>query len=197
VLLLGVLAAPNAVVAGASYLAGPGFAVGTGNGVNVATVAHGTLPAFPLLGAVPSGPGATVPVWLLVVMTPLLAGAALFGLARRAAGSAQRWRVAGLGAAGAGLLGCVLGWQGGGAIGAGRLAEFGASPWQFGGALAVETAVVAGAGLGVLTLVARLRTGAAPTPRRLLSTVKDAIADALGESTPGDDEGDGADKLAG
>jgi hypothetical protein len=197
VLLLGVLAAPNAVIAGASYLAGPGFAVGIGNGVNVATVAHGTLPAFPILGAVPSGSGASAPVWGLVVTAPLLAGAVLFGLAGRPAEPVQRWRMAGLGALGAGLLGCLLAWQGGGAIGAGRLAEFGVSPWQFGGALAGETAVVAGAGLGILTLVARFRTGAARTPRGLLSAVKVALADARGESAPRDDEDDGADQLAG
>jgi hypothetical protein len=197
VLLLGLLAAPNAVVAGASYLAGPGFAVGTGNAVNVGTVAHGTLPAFPLLGALPSGPGASAPVWGVVVTTPLLAGAVLFGLAGRAAGPAQRWRVAGLGAAGAGLLGCLLAWQGGGAIGAGRLAEFGVSPWQFGGALALETGVVAAAGLGILTLLARFRTAEVPMPGRLVSAVKEALAEARGESAPADDEHDGADQLAG
>src|SRR4051794_37446219 len=50
VLLLGILAAPNAAIAAASYLAGPGFAVGTGSTVAVGSAAHGILPAFPLLG---------------------------------------------------------------------------------------------------------------------------------------------------
>jgi hypothetical protein len=57
ILLLGALAAPNAAIAGASYLAGPGFAVGSGSAVGLGSTVHGTLPAFPVLGAVPSGPG--------------------------------------------------------------------------------------------------------------------------------------------
>lgn len=197
VLLLGLLAAPNAVVAGASYLAGPGFAVGTGNGVGVTGAAHGTLPAFPLLGALPSGGGATTPVWLLVAGTPVLAGIAVLGLARRAECTAERWRVIGFGAAGAGLLGAILAWQGGGAIGTGRLAAFGASPWQFGAALGGESGVVAAAGLGVLLLAGRFRGVDPPVPSRLLTAVKDALADARGESAPDDDERDGVDELAG
>ena len=193
VLLLGVLAAPNAVIAGAGYLAGPGFAVGVGNGVTVGGAAHGTLPAFPLLGALPSGSGASAPAWALVVATPLLAGAALFLLARRAGGPRQHWPVAGAGAAGAGAIGILLGWQGGGAIGAGRLAEFGASPWQLGLAFALETGVVAAAALGGQLLAGRFRGAEVTTPGRLLSAVKGALADARA----GDAEDDGTDQLAG
>jgi hypothetical protein len=196
VLLLGLLAAPNAVIAGAGYLAGPGFAVGVGNGVTVGGAAHGTLPAFPLLAALPSGAGATAPVWGLVVVTPLLAGLALFGLAGRAAEPAQRWRIAGAGAVGAALIGCGLGWQGGGAIGTGPLAEFGASPWQLGLAFGLEAGVVAAAGLGVLLLVGRLRGGEVTAPGRVLSAVR-AANRASPDARTGDDEDDGADQLAG
>ena len=197
VLLLGVLAAPNAVIAGAGYLAGPGFAVGVGNGVTVGGAAHGTLPAFPLFAALPSGAGASAPVWGLVVLAPLLAGLAMFGIAGRATEPVQRWQVAGAGAVGAGLIGSVLAWQGGGAIGAGRLAEFGASPWQLGLAFGLEAGVVAAAGVGVLLLAGRFRGGEVTAPSRLLSAVKDALADArTGDDKPDADD-EGTDQLAG
>src|SRR5581483_8101190 len=83
VLLLGLLAAPNAAVAGMAYLAGPGFAVGAGSGVSLGSTVHGTLPAFPLLGAVPSGPAGTA-AWLLAAATPGAAGAGLARVARGA-----------------------------------------------------------------------------------------------------------------
>ncbi|HLY33622.1 MAG TPA: DUF6350 family protein, partial [Jatrophihabitantaceae bacterium] len=84
ILLLGVLAAPNAVVAGSTYLAGPGFAVGTGTHVAPLATTHGLVPAFPILGALPDGHGATTPVWILVSVTPLLAGVYAARLCKRA-----------------------------------------------------------------------------------------------------------------
>ena len=87
ILLLGVLAAPNAVIAGAAYLAGPGFAIGTGGTASALSTAHGVLPAFPLLGAMPQGHGATGPVWSLIALTPLAgAGAGPAGRPRPSAG---------------------------------------------------------------------------------------------------------------
>jgi hypothetical protein len=152
ILLLGSLAAPNAAIAGASYLAGPGFALGSGSGVTLGSTVHGTLPAFPVLGAVPSGP-ATTPVWLLTTVTPVVGGLC----AARAVALTPSWRAqlrtAAVGAAFAAVAGAVLAWQGGGAIGSGRLSTFGASPWQFGLALGAAlggvsvTAVAALAGL--------------------------------------------------
>jgi hypothetical protein len=43
------------------------------------------------------------------------------------------------------VAGVVLGWQGGGAIGSGRLSSFGVSPWRFGASLggAVGAAAIA------------------------------------------------------
>ncbi len=181
ILLLGVLAAPNAAIAGASYLAGPGFAIGSGSGSGVAlgSTVHGTLPAFPVLGAVPSGP-ATTPVWLLTALTPIVAGLC----AARAASVAPSWslrlRNVGVGALGAVLLGMVLAWQGGGAIGSGRLSAFGASPWQFGLALGAALAVVAGTCVAGLAALAWWRTRAAEqdaAPRVTLAAVLAAEAD--------------------
>lgn len=149
VLLLGVLAAPNAVIAGAAYLAGPGFALGVDNGVSLNARPHGTLPAFPVLGAVPSGPASSV-VWLLAAATPIVAGLCLAQLAHRADGWQERLRVAGGAVVVAAFAGLLLAWQGGGAIGSGRLNAVGASPWQLALAFAAGLAVVGGAGLAAL-----------------------------------------------
>ena len=153
VLLLGVLAAPNAAIAGASYLAGPGFAVGTGSGVTLASTVHGTLPDFPILGAVPSGP-ATTPAWLLVGAMPFVAGVCVARVVSRAPTLLLRLRDAALAAALAAMGGLVLAWQGGGAIGSGRLSAVGVSPWQFALAIGGALAVVATASLAALAALA-------------------------------------------
>lgn len=148
VLLLGLLAAPNAVIAGSSYLAGPGFALGSGSHVSLFSTTHGTLPAFPLLGATPTGHGANAVVWTLAGATPVLAGA-LVALSLRHSGSLlARLRDSGAAAVIVGLTWTVLAWQGGGAVGSGRLNAVGASPWQAGlataGALALATCLATG-----------------------------------------------------
>ncbi|MDQ6851663.1 MAG: DUF6350 family protein, partial [Actinomycetota bacterium] len=149
VLLLGMLAAPNAAIAGASYVAGPGFAVGAGTTVRITSAAHGTMPAFPLLGAVPSGSGATQPVWALVIATPLLAAMAVARLAARTPGWRARLDTAACAASAAGVIMLGLAWQGGGAVGNGRLHTVGASPWQFAVATAVEVGVLSLTWLGL------------------------------------------------
>jgi hypothetical protein len=154
VLLLGVLAAPNAAVAGAAYLAGPGFAVGAGTDGHQLTAVHGTLPAFPLLGALPTGSGADPLAVSAALATVLFAGIAAATLCDRAATWAERlWHVIGAALlAGVGML--VLGWLCGGAVGDGRLRTVGPSPWQLGLAVTGEVLVV---GLAVLGLVAGVR----------------------------------------
>ena len=134
-LLLAQLAyAPNAIIWGVAYVLGPGFAFGAGTVVAPTGSALGALPVFPMLAALPSGPG---PAWMtvLVLATPYLAGmfagivtvrvtptpvieaAALWGFAAGAATGA----LAGLAAAFAG-----------GPLGDGRLATVGPSGWQVG-----------------------------------------------------------------
>ncbi|HEU5267961.1 MAG TPA: DUF6350 family protein, partial [Jatrophihabitans sp.] len=157
VLLLGVLAAPNAVIAAAGYLAGPGFALGSGTHVSLFTTAHGVLPAFPVLGATPTGHGAPWPVLAVAVASPVLAGGTTAALAMRVPGWPARLRTVWIAGALAGLAGIVAAWQGGGAIGTERLRTIGASPWQFGLALGVELAVVATVGLGAAALAIVLR----------------------------------------
>jgi hypothetical protein len=155
VLLLGVLAAPNAAIAGAAYLAGPGFAVG-GSSASAFATAHGVLPAFPLLGAMPDGAGAGVPVWVLMALTPLSAGLLLARLAWRQDHWAARWQLVGTATAGVLLASFVLGWQAGGAIGAGGLSTIGPSPWQLALAVSAAVVVVASAGVGVAAARSRL-----------------------------------------
>ncbi len=134
VLLLGLLAAPNAAIAGASYLAGPGFALGTGTAVRVFGAAHGTLPAFPVLGALPSGPASPL-VWTVAALTAFGASVAVARLAMRAERWRQRWATAGGAALVAAVAALLLGWQAGGAAGDGRLGTVGPSPWRLGAAI--------------------------------------------------------------
>lgn len=145
VLVLGVLCAPNAAVAGAAYLAGPGFAVGTGTAFTAFSTGHGVLPAFPVLGALPSGNGANAFVlgWMIVS----LLGAAL--LAAHVAGSEEGVRGVAVAVAAAGCGMALLAWLAGGSIGNGRLSTVGASPWQVGLTVAGQIATVALAYLGV------------------------------------------------
>lgn len=189
VLLLGILGAPNAAIAGASYLAGPGFAVGSG--VSLGSAAHGTLPAFPLLGALPSGPASSA-AWLLAAATPVAAGLGLAQVARRAPNWPLRFRDAAIAAALAGVAGSVLAWLGGGAIGSGRLSTVGASPLLFGPAIAAGLIVVAEGALAALAALEWWRNRDAAAEPALLSRppfgtperVEERTADESAESCP-------------
>ena len=207
VVLLCILAAPNAVIAAASYLAGPGFAVGSGTIVAVGASTHGVLPAFPILAALPSGPSPSWMVWA-VVTVPIAAGAAAGARAYRSDGWLARVRDLGVGAAIAGLAGLVLAWQGGGGIGAGRLHTIGASPWLFGlsvageiaGAGAVTLALAAGA-IGVKEFATELRSGndeQPPAPVGWADVVDaTAVTERLGVLLTDDEDADGDGRLAG
>ena len=153
VLLLGLLAAPNAAVAGSAYLAGPGFAVGQGTHVALGSAPRGTLPSFPILGAIPHGTAGWL-VWTLAVLTPLVAGAYAAALARRAD---DPWRTLGCATLGVVVLGMLLAWQSGGAIGSGRLHAVGASPWQFGLATGLGSGVAGAMVLALQTVGEALR----------------------------------------
>ena len=122
------LFAPNAALLGVSYLAGPGFAFGTGTTVSPTAVSLGVVPAFPLLAALPDeGP---TPGWLAgALVVPALAAALGVGavLRRRPpiAHDLAALRGAGAGFV-AGVLVTVLVSLAGGPLGTGRLAEVGA-----------------------------------------------------------------------
>ncbi|MFE6504589.1 DUF6350 family protein [Kitasatospora sp. NPDC057738] len=144
--LLALALLPNAVLWGAAYALGPGFALGTGTVVSPTGAVLGPVPEFPLFALLPAdGPGG----WRLAAsVLPLLAGvvpAVLLGRAaagRRlpvsGAGAGERpepWTpaataVAALAAAlwvGAGA--AVLGRLSGGALAGERLAWVGPLPW--------------------------------------------------------------------
>ncbi|MFU8871877.1 DUF6350 family protein [Micromonospora sp. SL4-19] len=163
--------APNATIWSASYLLGPGFAVGTDTAVRTSEVSVGALPAVPLLAGLPRGPVDGLGAGLLAV--PVLVGmAAGWLLARRllriAAEERARvgWPALLVPAAFAGpVAGALLGVAAvisGGPLGGGRLAEIGPVWWQVAG---VATAVVAaGALLGAAAT--RSLTGRATTDGR-------------------------------
>lgn len=149
---------PNAVVWTASWLLGPGFAIGTGSSVSAVGTQLGPIPGVPLLGIVPQGSAVLGFAGLLV---PVLAGYFAAALTRRrmarmpgGAPSAGRLTVIALGA------GCVAGielglltWWSSGAIGPGRLHVAGPNPWMVAACAAVVIAIAAV--VGILTGASR------------------------------------------
>jgi hypothetical protein len=123
---VGALTVPNAVLCAGAYIAGPGFALGTGTTVAPAGVTLGALPSSPLLAAVPQGGGGR---WVeTLVALPVLAGAVA------GATGLRRCPVRGVGAAAArgGLAGLAFGvafgsltWLATGAVGPGRMQHIG------------------------------------------------------------------------
>jgi hypothetical protein len=107
---------PNAAIAGLSWLAGPGVSVGALS-VSPVAVHAGPLPAVPLLAALPQGPAQ--PWWGVVLVVPLLVGAAV---GRRCAAAGPdlplRLRVLGVAAMVIALGSAVLGALAGGRLGA-------------------------------------------------------------------------------
>jgi hypothetical protein len=150
VLLVCVLYAPTAVVWGASYLAGPGFAVGAGTSVAVGGVQLGAVPAIPLLAALPQS-GTRGPGWALAVAAALATGLVAGALVDRAAGREAAeplttWRalasVAALTGGFTGLGLAVLAAASSGPAGPGRFAHTGPTAWWVGLVAGFSTAVV-------------------------------------------------------
>jgi hypothetical protein len=118
---------PNAVLFSASYLLGPGFAVGANTLVSPTLVSTGALPMFPLLAALPdNGP---TPAWTayLLAVPVLVAAVAAFRSQRR--NPTLRWEEGALrgcvGGVVAGVLLGLLASVSGGAVGPGRMREVG------------------------------------------------------------------------
>lgn len=168
---------PNAVIWTGSWLAGPGFAVGTGSSVSPIGSQVGPLPSFPLLGVLPQG---AIPLGFIGLAVPLCAaflGAQLSRarLAReggRAATAENRRPVPAtgdlvliaLGGAAVAAIGLgILAWASAGAIGPGRLVDTGPDAWRVG--LAVFATFAIGGTVGILTITRRERRPAAERPR--------------------------------
>ncbi|TAM69380.1 MAG: hypothetical protein EPN48_08410 [Microbacteriaceae bacterium] len=145
---------PNTVIWVASWLLGPGFAIGTGSSIGPAGTQVGPLPSLPLLGILPQGSGALGFAGLLVPVLAGFLGAMLFRrrVARLPGGVPKPGRliVIALGAAAvAGVQLGLLAWWSSGAVGPGRLHDAGPNGWIVAGCAAAAIAV--GALVGILT----------------------------------------------
>lgn len=139
---------PNMVLWAASWLVGPGFALGTGSTVSPLATSLGPIPAIPVLGALPNADFAFGYVGLLA---PVIVGflvAAVLG--PRIAGELRRRELAivalGIGATGAIIMGLLV-WASAGSAGPGRLHDVGPQPWIVAALVFVEFSVAAGLGL--------------------------------------------------
>jgi hypothetical protein len=171
---LSVLYAPTAAIWGAAYLVGPGFAVGSGTSVSAVDVSLGTMPAFPLLAALPVERPAA---WATVLLgVPLVAGVLAGLLAARRRVPAEQWASTLVGAALAGpVAGALLGvaaYAAGGPLGSGRLAAVGPSPWRVALVSTIE-----------VTLFAVVGAASA----RILASRPNQPADLLGGHGPSDE----------
>jgi len=149
VVTLGQLAfVPNVVIWTASWLIGPGFAIGSGSTVGPLGSALGPIPAVPFFGALPPGELAFGFLGLLVpVVAGFLAGATL---APRVRGVLSGWYLLAAGLATGVVGGIILGllaWASSGAAGPGRLAAVGPDPVAVGAVAALEIGIAASIGL--------------------------------------------------
>ncbi len=137
--LLGAAYLPVLVVWAGAFLAGPGFAVGEGTAFSPIHVTPGTMPAVPVLAALPP----SVPGWApLLMVLPLLAGAVGGAVLLRRlpehTTTVLLGEVAGV-AVVCGALWAMASAVAAGGIGPGRLGVAGAVWWQVGLAVAAET----------------------------------------------------------
>lgn len=148
---------PNLVVWVASWLLGPGFAIGAGSSVGPLGTSLGPLPAVPILGALPTGDfafgflGLLVPIVAaflvgVVVRPAVLRSVKLHGAEPRSTLLLLLSTGVGIGIVGGVVVG-FLAWVSGGAAGPGRLAEVGPDALMVGLVAALEFGVPAILGL--------------------------------------------------
>ncbi|KQQ68556.1 DUF6350 family protein [Microbacterium sp. Leaf320] len=144
---------PTIIVWAASWLAGPGFAVGVGTAVSPAGTQLGVVPGIPVLGLLPE----STSMWMLIVILLPIGAGAFAGWAVRSRlvwegtplGTGPRAAIAG----GIGVLTAVVAalaaLLAGGSMGPGRLAEAGPAVLPF--ALALGGEVLLGAAILLLS----------------------------------------------
>lgn len=144
---------PTLIVWAASWLAGPGFAVGAGTAVSPAGTQLGVVPGIPVFGLLPENSS----IWMLIVVLIPIAAGAFAGWAVRSRlvwegtplGMLQRAVIAvGIAGAGAGVAGLAAALANG-SMGPGRLAVVGPAAWPF--ALALGLEVLLGAAILLLS----------------------------------------------
>lgn len=159
---------PNAVLFGASFLAGPGFAVGGATLVSPSAVVLGPLPVFPLLAALPDT--GTPPAWLgaVIGIPALLAALVTIRVQRRR--PTLRWEEGALRGCGGGIVAgvglAVLAALAGGAAGPGRMRYVGVFTFD----LLVHAVTAFGLGglVGGLLITWWQRRTSEPAPETLL-----------------------------
>lgn len=139
---------PDLVIWVASWLVGPGFALGAGSSVSPLGTQLGPVPAIPILGALPAG---QFPLGFLGLLVPVVVGflvGAILGpaLKREAEGGPVVLAGLGTGVVGGVILG-LLAWASAGAAGPGRLLHVGPDPWAVGLFAALELGVSSTIGL--------------------------------------------------
>lgn len=152
---------PNALGWAVGYLAGPGFAIGTGTTVSVLRIDTGKRPAFPLLHAVPQS--GAYPYSLAFLLVPLSAGVAAATILHRAGQTEGRTRQDQLRAAATATVATALGavavaTLSGGSLAGGRMAAVGPSPWRTGAAVAALVGTALAAALTLPWLAQALRS---------------------------------------
>ncbi|WP_430591516.1 cell division protein PerM [Humidisolicoccus flavus] len=157
-LLLHLALLPTAIVWTASWIVGPGFAVGTGSSVTLTGVQLGPVPSIPMVGVLDGEiPGMAI---ALVVVPVVLAACIGWFLSTRDLRLQERWysliAIAFGGAIVAGAIFAALGAFASGGAGPGRLQETGVDALMFG---LIGAAEVAG-GLLIGLFVGQLREGA-------------------------------------
>ena len=143
---------PNLVVYSASWLVGPGFAIGAGSSVSPLSTVLGPVPSIPVLGALPTGDlgfgflGLAVPVVVAFLAAALLRSRLLRELDVEYPLLWLGGTALGMGVV-AGVLMGLLSAVSGGAAGPGRLAEVGPDALAVGLFTVLEVTVAAALGL--------------------------------------------------
>jgi hypothetical protein len=154
---------PNLVIWAASWLVGPGVALGTGTGVSPLGTTLDVVPGLPIFGALPQG---TLEFGFLGLLVPVLVGFVVAVLVRQGIdkrpnaphGRVRMLITGGLVGVVAGILLGLLAWWSAGAMGPGRLADVGPNPLLVGALTVLEVGIAAA--LGMLVGGRRARSSA-------------------------------------
>lgn len=168
---------PNAIAWVASWLVGPGFAIGEGSSVSPLGTTLGPMPAVPFLGALPTSTPEFAFVGLLVpVVASFVIVTLMRGRIERALGARDSLLTRAIVGAATGIVaGAIIGGVAGvsaGSAGPGRLSAVGPNAWAVGLFAALEVAVPA-----VLALVVKAGAG-------VIGDLAQAVGDRIPERVP-------------